>query len=356
MAKIPQRMGDGTIREMTETEIKKDIEEGTEDAAERAGVPPLSEGEIKYLFDLYISPSRCVGVGVGNEVVLSSDGSAVREAFGPLGGGCGAALDCGPQACAQLAERVLAWDIIDFGHSDFSFKPVKGILPEAQVVMETASLIITVPATYGAMPNLGLYTKPDGPFPSPIELLTKGMMNEAREVCVEMAEMATRDIVYVAGAMYEAGADGLNFDTTGAYGDVDFWAALRATEILKKKYPDMGIEMGMAGEFILGVHGELTYDGVRLAGLYPHQQVELAEKAGVTIFGPAMNINGVRSCVWNLARVLTYLKPCCERSHIPIHNCMGMGVGGIPLSDFPPVDAVTRASKACVEICGLDGL
>jgi dimethylamine--corrinoid protein Co-methyltransferase len=33
-----------------------------------------------------------------------------------------------------------------------------------------------------------------------------------------------------------------------------------------------------------------------------------------------------------------------------------MGVGGIPLSDTPPVDAVTRASKAAVEICQLDGV
>lgn len=89
------------LRRATEAKIRKDIEEGTKDAAERAGVPPLSEGEMKYLFDLYSSPSRCVGVEVGNEVVLSSDGSAVRETFGPLGGGCGAAIDCGPQACAQ---------------------------------------------------------------------------------------------------------------------------------------------------------------------------------------------------------------------------------------------------------------
>jgi dimethylamine--corrinoid protein Co-methyltransferase len=33
-----------------------------------------------------------------------------------------------------------------------------------------------------------------------------------------------------------------------------------------------------------------------------------------------------------------------------------MGVGGVPMVISPPVDAVTRASKAHVEICRLDGL
>ena len=51
----------------------------------------------------------------------------------------------------------------------------------------------------------------------------------------------------------------------------------------------MCIEIGMSGEFILGMHGGLSYDGVRLAGLYPHKQLALAEKAGVTIFGPNIN-------------------------------------------------------------------
>jgi len=42
----------------------------------------------------------------------------------------------------------------------------------------------------------------------------------------------------------------------------------------------------MSGEFVLGMHGGVAYDGTRLAGLYPHQQVKLAEKAGVTISAP----------------------------------------------------------------------
>ncbi len=93
-----------------------------------------------------------------------------------------------------------------------------------------------------------------------------------------------------------------------------------------------------------------------MAGLYPHQQVKLAEKAEVTIFGPVCNIVTNRSCAWNIARVITYTKACMKVSKIPIHNNMGMGIGGIPLNATPPIDAVTRASKVAVDICRLDGL
>ncbi len=51
----------------------------------------------------------------------------------------------------------------------------------------------------------------------------------------------------------------------------------------------------MAGEFVLGMHGRLEYDGVRLAGLWPKDQLLLAQKAGVTIFGPVVNVNTGKS-------------------------------------------------------------
>jgi dimethylamine--corrinoid protein Co-methyltransferase len=104
------------------------------------------------------------------------------------------------------------------------------------------------------------------------------------------------------------------------------------------------------------MHGELTYNDVRLAGLYPHQQIQLAEKAGVTIFGPVVNSNTSKTCAWNIARVVTFLKYCVEQSNIPVHANMGMGVGGLPVTPFVPIDAVSRASQAVVEITRLDGL
>ena len=168
--------------------------------------------------------------------------------------------------------------------------------------------------------------------------------------------MAVDDMVKLADAMWEAGADGLDWDTTGASGDPELLAALRATEIVRQKYPDMGVELGMAGEFVLGMHGQLEYDGVRLAGLWPHDQMLLAQKAGATMFGPVVNINTGKSCAWNMARALTLTKPCMADAKIPIHPNVGMGVGGVPMFVHPVVDAACRAAKAFVEILKVDGL
>ena len=116
---------------------------------------------------------------------------------------------------------------------------------------------------------------------------------------------ATKDFVYVGEGMLDAGADGMDFDTTGGAGDGDFLSTLRAVKHLRDKYPEAGIEVGMAGEFVIGVHGELEWDGRRLAGLWPKGQLEVCQDAGVTLFGPAVNINTGKSCAWNTAYSLT---------------------------------------------------
>jgi len=136
--------------------------------------------------------------------------------------------------------------------------------------------------------------------------------------------------------MHQAGSDGINFDTVGASGDADFLASLKAVEKLKKAMPDMHIEMGMAGEFVLGMHGGLKYNDTRLAGLYCHKQLELAEKAGVDIFGPVINTKSNMSVPWNIARACTFVKACSEISKIPIHPNAGMGVGGVPVTSTAP--------------------
>jgi dimethylamine--corrinoid protein Co-methyltransferase len=348
MAKIFSRLGDGSPIELTEVELTRDLGEGTADAADRGKIPPLSEEELKYLFDIFISPARFVSVERGKEVVLSYDAGTLKVRR------VGVAVN--RIQALQIYEKLLGADTMELAHVDYSFKPIKPIVGNEQLVLEQALLVTHVPLFYGAMPNLGLYSQPDGPFPNPSELMPQGKIEEARSSYEEAVEAAVSDMVFAGSAMYESGADGINFDTTGAAGDPDFLAALRAAEILKQKHPDMCIELGMAGEFILGMHAGLTYDGTRLAGLYPHQQVKLAEKAGVTIFGPVVNTNASRSCPWNLARALTFMKACCEVAKIPIHVNMGMGVSSVTVTEHPPIDIVSRASKAMVEICRLDGL
>ena len=348
MGKFYTRMGDGSVIELNESELKQDLEEGTRDASDRAKIPPLSEDDLRRLLELYKCPDKSVGVERGKEVVLSYDSGTTK--FNR------ANVSVSKLQSLQIYERMLGADTMEMGHMDYSYKPAKNIMWIEQPTLEQA-LLVTIPALfYGAMPNLGLYTQPDGPCPNPMELLPQGKISEARAAQEEMVEHAVKDMVYVGSLMYESGADGINFDTTAAAGDAEFLAALRAIEILRRKYPQMCIEVGMAGEFILGMHGELTYDGVRLAGLYPHKQVELIEKAGATIFGPAVNTNTDKSCPWNVSRAATFTKACVENSRIPIHANVGMGVGGVPVSETPPVDSVSRVSKAMVEISRLDGL
>ena len=71
MGKIRTRLGDGSKIEMTEAEIRRDLEPGTADAAERADISPLSDDEIDYLFDLYRCKDRVVGVEQGKECCLT---------------------------------------------------------------------------------------------------------------------------------------------------------------------------------------------------------------------------------------------------------------------------------------------
>ena len=111
----------------------------------------------------------------------------------------------------------------------------------------------------------------------------------------------------------------------------------------------------MASEFVLGMHGQLEFDGERLAGMWPRKQLEMVTAAGASIYGPAVNINTGKSTAWNIARAITFIKPAAEVATIPVHVNVGMGVGGVPTCLFPPADATSRASKAFVEILKIDG-
>jgi len=348
MGKIFTRYGDGTPTEMSASELRADLEAGTEDAADRGKIPPLSEDELKHLFDIFSSPYKFISVEPGQEIVLTYDGAHVKmRRHG---------LNVERIQGLQIYEKVMGADTLELCHVDYSFKPLKPIVTYEQPVMEQALLVTHAPLFYGAMPNLGLYSQPDGPFPNPSELMPAGKIEEAQESHEKSVEAAVKDIVFVGSCMLECGADGINIDSTGAAGDADFLAALLATQQLKEKYPDTCIEIGMAGEFILGMHAGLEFEGTRLAGLYPHDQVKLVEKAGATIYGPVVNTNTTQSTPWNVARVVTFTKAVGEIAKIPIHANMGMGVGAVPTCDHPPIDTVSRASKAMVEICRLDGL
>jgi dimethylamine--corrinoid protein Co-methyltransferase len=348
MGTILTRYGDGTPVELDEGDVWRDLEDGTRDAAERGDIQELSKEELQHLFDIFSSPHRFIGVEPGKEIVLSYDGTPIKMSR--------TQVNVDRVQCLQIYEKLMGADTLEMGAIDYSFKPVKPIVTYEQPLMEQTLAVTTAPIFYGAMPNLGLYSQPDGPFPNPAELLPQGKIDEARASYEGSVEHAVRDIVYVSSALHESGADAIILDTVGAAGDADFLAALKATEELREKYPGICVELGMAGEFVLGMHGEMAYADERLAGLYPHDQVKVAEKAGVTIFGPVVNTNTNESAPWNVSRSITFMKACCEAATIPVHVNMGMGVGAMTVHDHPPLDVASRASKAMVEICRLDGL
>ncbi len=351
---IRTRMGDGERVFMSPQEIREDLQEGMQGAAKNGNVPELSSQEIEHMLDIIAEPGRIVSVPPGDEVVVTDDGCAKIFCMGPADGG--AALPISRQNSIQAYERSFAADTVSLGHEDYSFKPAKAIIDYELQTYYTTSQVTTVPMFYGAQPNLGLYYKPDGPHENPADLLPMGKIEEAKKSQEDAAKQLKNDMIFVGKKMYEIGCEGLNFDTAGSAGDADFYATLMTVEELKSKYPNMAIEVGMAAEFVLGMHGSITYKGKRLAGMYPHDQVEVVTQAGADIFGPAVNVNTSKSYAWNLSRAITLVKHASEVSEIPIHPNVGMGVCGVPMSLETPIDCVTRSTKALVMIGKADGL
>jgi len=339
---------------MTPLEIKDDIQAGTAAASKRGKIPELTAQEQDQLYAIMADPSRIVSVEPGEEVVVSDDGCSMSFYSGQDGGGVGAPLS---RLQAILTyERACGADTTSMGHSDYSYKPVKPIVNFEANEYYNISQVSTVPFFYGAQPNLGLYFQPDGPCPNAAELMPQGKIEEARKSQEQAADYLTDDLVSVGKKLAEVGLEGLNFDTCGSAGDADFLAALRAVEKLKKDLPDLPILMGGSGEFIIGMHGDLNYNGQRLAGMYTFDQAKAVEAAGADIFGMAVNTATTESVQWNLARAVTYLKATTAAVNIPVHANVGMGVCGVPMMEQPPIDSVTRVSKTLVQIGKADGL
>lgn len=352
--KIITRMGDGLRVELSTEQVKTDIQAGSRDAADRGKIPELTLEEQEQIFDIFADTNRIVAVEEGREVITTDDAACLTLIGDRADGGVGLPLSA-MQAILTF-ERTCCADTAGLGHVDYSCKPVKPVVNYEKQTYYAANQVATIPLIYGTQPNLGQYFQPDGPFPNPSELLPAGKIKEAMKAQEEAAEQLKTDLVFVAKTMYEAGCDGFNFDTSASAGDADFFATLEAIREIKKMAPDMGIELGMANEFVLGLHGQFTFENARLAGMYPNDQVKMAEAAGADIFGPAINVKVTKSTPWNLSRAVTFVKEAVKVSSIPVHPNVGMGVCGVPMCEAPPIDCTTRAAKSLVEIGKADGL
>jgi dimethylamine--corrinoid protein Co-methyltransferase len=347
-------MGDGERIEIDKEELRQELLDGPRDAAGKGHIPELAESELDQLFEIIAEPGRIVSVPPGEELIVTDDGIANNLHASEADGGAGIPMDS--LACVLAYERGAAADTAGVGNEDYSFKPVKAVIDNEMQSYYTSSLSTTIPLFYGAQPNLGLYFQPDGPFPNASELLPLGKIDEARKAQEDAAEVLKEDMIFVGKKMNEMGCEGLNFDTAGSSGDADFYATLEAVRELKKSCPNMSLIVGMSSEFVLGMHGEIFFDEQRLAGMFPHKQVKVAEDAGADIFGVAVNTNTSRTVPWNLSKAVTYVKNTVEEAKIPVHPNVGMGVCGIPMMVETPIDCVTRTAKALRLIGNADGL
>ena len=109
-------MGDGTAVELTRDELREDIEDGAQQGAKRAKAPPLDDGEVDHLLEIFASQERMTGAPVGDEVALSSDGDA--------------ALRVSRSDCLALAEEVGS-DLGELQQQDCSYKAQASAAPPA---------------------------------------------------------------------------------------------------------------------------------------------------------------------------------------------------------------------------------
>ena len=345
---IQTRMGDGAMVYMTVDEIRKEAEAGMADAVDRAKVPPLSNEDFEKLMEILCDKRKFVSVERGNELILTYDSQPLK--FTRLG------LPGAMPQIMQTYERTMMSDTLELAYVHYSAKPVRTIFPEEEATVAETLLQTTPLLLYGVMPNMPQYTKPDGPIDNFSELVPQGKIKEARKAQEDCAEMLERDVYMLGEHMWAAGADGIDLDTTAAGGDAEFYGVLNAVRRLRDDYPDMVIEVGLSGEFILGFHAGLKWGGKKLAGMYPAAQCKIVAEAGGSAVGPVVNTNCQRSLPWNLARSVTMLRQAAIESPIPTYANVGMGVGGVPMQMTPPIDAVSRVSTAMAEIGCMDGL
>ncbi len=354
MTRIVTDNGDGTRREMTVEEVRRAIAEGSAEASAKAKIDPLDAADAEALLEIFLEPDRLVSVAPGSEVVTTDDGSATLIYLDNTNGGL--SIPMSPAQAVLTFERVVAADTTSLGLADYSCRPMKPIIDHIATEYHVTSQMTTAPLFYGFQPNLGQYFQPVGPFPDHFALMKAGKIKEAAKAQEDAARALAADILFVAGKLNEVGVEGLNLDTSGSYGDPDLLGALEGCAAVKAAYPDLPVEVGFAGEYILGMNGRMTFQGTRLAGVWPHQQVELAAKAGASIVGLAINSHTGQSTPWNLARAVTMVKAASRVSSIPVHANVGMGVGGLAMDLTPGVGTVSRCSKALVEIAKIDGL
>ena len=109
MQEILTRMGDGQKITMSPSHVKEDLATGTQDAADRGRIPPLSQSELDHLFEIVADRNRAVAVEPGQEIVLTDDMSCVRH-IGDEGAAGGVGIPMSRMQAILIHERAYAQD------------------------------------------------------------------------------------------------------------------------------------------------------------------------------------------------------------------------------------------------------
>jgi dimethylamine--corrinoid protein Co-methyltransferase len=196
------RLGDGSAVALTRGELRAELEDDTQAAAGRGKVPPPETHELELLLDIFASAARFSAVDIGDEVVVSFDGSGTPQQGSRL------------SALLQY-EQCLAVDTCELYHMDCSYKAVKTVVGAEQQAMKEAQERLTIPVQYGAQPDLGRYSAPDGPCGNWSELLPQVRVDDARQAQEAAVALAVEDMVYVAGKLWAAGVQGRQAGRSG---------------------------------------------------------------------------------------------------------------------------------------------
>ena len=116
--KILTRMGDSSNVELTPDELRRDFEEGSEHAANKAKIPVLTENEVDYLVDMFAAPTRIWGCQRGNEVVMTKDGCVNALNSSRMSSGVVAPVN--REVGVRLFESMLGFDSMEISHNDYS--------------------------------------------------------------------------------------------------------------------------------------------------------------------------------------------------------------------------------------------
>ena len=307
--RVPTRMGDGTFTHLTRSEIRADLIAGSEVATKRAKVPLLTDDEIDHLLEIYASPLRFIGVDVGEEIVLSCDGTGMKTHATRIHD-------------LQSYEQWMGADLLELAWATTRSRSCARPWWTRPSTMHDAQLATIAPLQYGVMPNLGLHSEPDGPCDNWNELLPLGRIPEARAAAEEAVEMAVVDMVKLADSQWEAGADAIDWDTHRRRRRPRVPRRPARHGHHPREVPRHGrASPAWPGQFVRGYARRARVGkGVRLAGLLA-QGPAPARAAGACAPCSAPSSTSTPASRWpgTWPRAIALIKPCMEVAEIPVH-------------------------------------